>query len=223
MRILLVEDELNLLHLITTLLTRAGFAVDTAIDGERGSFLARSNNYDLIITDFMMPRLDGYNLIKEVRSDGVSSPILMLSVRQSTEDKISILNIGADDYLPKPFASDELLARVHALLRRPAVLRAGTISFDNLTLDPQLYRVKRGDRDIRLTNKEFSLLHYLLLNAGKMISRDSLLEHVWGGEIDPFSNTVETHILRLRRKLEGKGRKLIHNVAGRGYTLDLRP
>ncbi|MDP3837184.1 MAG: response regulator transcription factor [bacterium] len=223
MRVLLVEDELNLLRLITALLTRAGFAVDTAEDGERGSFLARSNNYDLIITDFMMPRLDGYNLIKEVRRDGVTAPILMLSVRQSIEDKVSVLDIGADDYLPKPFASEELLARVNALLRRPPVLRSGTISFDNLTLDPQLYRVKRGDKDIRLTNKEFSLLHYLLLNAGTMISRDSLLEHVWGGEIDPFSNTVETHILRLRRKLEGKGKKLIHNVAGRGYTLDLRP
>ncbi|PKM89199.1 DNA-binding response regulator [Candidatus Falkowbacteria bacterium HGW-Falkowbacteria-2] len=223
MRILLVEDEPNLSRLITSLLTRAGFAVDAADDGERGSFLARTNNYDLVITDYIMPRLDGYNLIKEIRHDGIATPILMLSVRQSTEDKVSVLNIGADDYLPKPFAGEELVARVNALLRRPTNLRSGILTFQDLSLDPQLYRVKRGTKEIRLTNKEFSLLHYLLLNSGKMISRDNLLEHVWGGEIDPFSNTVETHILRLRRKLEGKGKKLIHNVAGRGYTLDLRP
>ena len=222
MHILLIEDERDISRLINIILTKAGYAVDLAADGERGSFLARTNDYDLIITDYVMPKLDGFNVIKEIRQDNISVPILMLSVRQSTQDKVDVLKIGADDYLAKPFAAEELLARVQALMRRPTTLKFGPLSFRDLTLDPQLFRVKRGNKEIRLTNKEFSLLHYLIINAGRVIPRDTLLEHVWGGEIDPFSNTLETHILRLRRKIETGSSKLIHNIAGRGYTLDRR-
>lgn len=222
MHILLIEDERDISRLINIILTKAGYAVDLAADGERGSFLARTNDYDLVITDYVMPKLDGFNVIKEIRQDNINVPILMLSVRQSIQDKVDVLKIGADDYLAKPFAADELLARVQALMRRPTTLKLGPLIFRDLTLDPQLFRVKRGNKEIRLTNKEFSLLHYLIINAGRVIPRDTLLEHVWGGEIDPFSNTLETHILRLRRKIETGSSKLIHNIAGRGYTLDRR-
>jgi len=220
MRILVIEDEKDLAGFIASLLKKTGLAVDTTDDGENGSFLARTNNYDLIITDYILPRLDGYNIIKEIRADGRQVPILMLSVRQSVADKIGALNIGADDYLTKPFATDELLARVKALLRRPAQIKIKPLIFHDLSLEPESFQVCRGGKNIRLTNKEFALLQYLLLNAGRIISRETLLEHIWNGEIDPFSNTVETHILRLRRKIDNQGRKLIHNIAGRGYKLD---
>jgi DNA-binding response OmpR family regulator len=221
MRLLVIEDEQDLANLLALSLRKAGFAVDIATDGEKGSFLARTNEYDLVITDYILPSLDGYNVIKEIRADGRNMPILMLSVRQSASDKINVLDIGADDYLAKPFAGDELLARVRALLRRPPHIKTDIINFHDLSLDISTFKVSRGGRNIILTNKEFALLQHLLNNAGKIVSRESLLEHVWDGDTDAFSNTVETHILRLRRKIDNKGKKLIHNIVGRGYKLDL--
>ncbi len=222
MRILIIEDEIDLAKLLASIMKRDGHITDIANDGERGSFLARTNHYDLVITDYVLPKLDGYNVIKEIRADGRSVPILMLSIRQSLNDKVDVLDAGADDYLPKPFASEELLARVRALLRRPNQAAIGPLNFHDLRLEPDTFRVHRGKREIKLTNKEFALLQHLMTNAEKIISRDSLLEHVWDGETDPFSNTVETHILRLRRKIDNQGKKLIHNIAGRGYRLSCR-
>ncbi|MBN2884627.1 response regulator transcription factor [Patescibacteria group bacterium] len=222
MRVLLIEDEEDLADFIVSLLKKSGLAVDLASDGERGSFLARTNHYDLIITDYILPKLDGRSLIKEIRDDGRQMPILMLSVRKSAADKSDILNVGADDYLAKPFSSEELLARVHALGRRSPNIKNRILTFKNITLDPDAFRVNKGNKNIKLTNKEFSLLQYLMLNAEHVVSREILLDHVWDDEIDSFSNTVETHILRLRRKLENKGEKIIHTVVGRGYRLDYR-
>jgi DNA-binding response OmpR family regulator len=222
MRVLLIEDEEDLGNFIVSLLKKSGLAVDLAVDGERGSFLARTNHYDLVITDYILPKLDGRSLIKEIRNDGQQMPILMLSVRKSTVDKSDILNVGADDYLAKPFSSEELLARVHALGRRSPNIKNKNLTFRNITLNPDTFRVKKGNKNIKLTNKEFSLLQYLMLNAEHVISREILLDHVWNDEIDSFSNTVETHILRLRRKLEKRGEKIIHTVVGRGYRLDYR-
>lgn len=223
MRLLIIEDEKDLAGFIAALLKKSGFAVDVAYDGERGSFLARTNEYDLIMTDYVLPRLDGYNLIKEIRQDGGQAPILMFSVRQGIEDKINVLDAGADDYLSKPFSTDELLARIRALLRRPTTTRTDSLCFHDIRLEPESFRVYRGNKNIRLTNKEFALLQYLILNAGRVVSREALLAHVWSDETDPFSNTVETHILRLRRKIDNQGKKLIHNIVGRGYKLDYQP
>lgn len=222
MRVLLIEDEEDLAAFIVSLLKKSGLAVDYASDGERGSFLARTNHYDLVITDYILPKLDGRSLIKEIRDDGRQMPILMLSVRQSAADKSDVLDVGADDYLSKPFSSEELLARVRALGRRSPNIKNRILTFRNLKLDPDTFRVSKGSQNIKLTNKEFSLLQYLMLNAEHVVSREILLDHVWDDEVDSFSNTVETHILRLRRKIESKGEKIIHTVVGRGYRLDYR-
>lgn len=222
MRILIIEDEKDLAKFLAALLKKNGFVADVSHDGNHGSFLARTHEYDLIITDYVLPGLDGGSIIKEIRADGQSTPILMLSARQSIADKVDILNIGADDYIAKPFSRDELLARVQALLRRPKQIEHDEIIFHDIKLDSKLFQVERRGEKIHLTNKEFALLQYLLQHAGRIVSRETLLEHVWNGDTDPFSNTVETHILRLRRKIDNKKKKLIHSVIGRGYKLDLK-
>ena len=222
MRILLIEDEKDLASFIALLLKKAGMAIDIAYDGEQGSFLARTNNYDLIITDYILPKLDGRSLIQEIRQEGKQMPIMMLSARQGTIDKISVLDAGADDYLAKPFSSEELLARIRALSRRPHNIQSNIITFKNLKLDPEAFKLNKGNKNIKLTNKEFSLLQYLMLNKGRIVSRETLLDHVWDDGLDSFSNTVETHILRLRRKIESKDEKMIHTIVGRGYCLDTR-
>lgn len=222
MRALIIEDEIELAEFLASLLKKSGFACDLCHDGEQGSFLGRTNHYDIIITDYSLPKLDGLSIIKEIREDGRCMPILMLSVRQGLVDKISVLDAGADDYLSKPFAPDEFLARVRALTRRPTQVNIAPLKFHDLTLDLSQFKVFRGNKSIHLTNKEFSLLQYLMANPEKIISRDIILEHVWNGDVDAFSNTLETHIMRLRQKIDNGGRKLIHNIAGRGYKLDIR-
>lgn len=221
MRALIIEDEIELAQFLASLLKKAGFACDLSHDGEHGSFLGRTNHYDLIVTDYSLPKLDGLALIKELRLDGSITPILMLSVRQNLVDKINVLDAGADDYLSKPFSPDEFMARVRALIRRPQNINIQPLNFHDLTMDVSQFKVIRGNRKIKLTNKEFSLLQYFILNAGKIIPRDIILEHVWNGDADLFSNTLETHIMRLRQKIDCHGKKLIHNIAGRGYKLDI--
>lgn len=223
MRVLIIEDDLDLAKVLESLLKKSGFACDLSHDGEQGSFLARTNAYDLIVTDYSLPKLDGLNVVKEIRQDGGKMPIMMISVRQSAIDKIDVLDSGADDYLSKPFPPDEFMARVRALLRRPLSLKLNPFKFHDLILDVGEFKVSRANKDIRLTNKEFALLQYLMLNAGKIIARDIILEHVWNGDADLFSNTLETHIMRLRQKIDCHGKKLIHNIAGRGYKLDIQP
>jgi DNA-binding response OmpR family regulator len=208
MRALIIEDETNVANSLYSLLKKSGFATDIAYDGEQGSFLARSNNYDLIITDYILPKMDGFNVIKEIRDDGCSSPILMLSMRKSLEDKISVLEVGADDYLSKPFFPAEFVARAKALTRRPPQINMDPLVFHDLRLELDTFRVTRNNKTIRLTNKEFSLLHYFMTHPTKIISRDLILEHVWNGDMDPFSNTLETHIMRLRQKIDKNGRRL---------------
>jgi DNA-binding response OmpR family regulator len=221
MRILVVEDEARIRDLLRITLEEHCFSVDTASDGERGCYLARTTDYDLILLDNMLPKAMGLEVCRHIRSIGKSVPIMMLSVKGDPASKAELLNAGADDYLSKPFSYEELLARIQALLRRPPQIMAEVLKADNLVLDAAVYRVERGGEDIQLTRKEFMLLKYLLRNKGFVVSRSMLLEHVWDMDADPFSNTVESHVASLRRKIERpKRKKLIRTVPGFGYRLE---
>ncbi len=222
MRILIVEDEKDIRDFVAKSLRAESFAVDTAPDGEKGSFLARTNDYDLVILDNIMPKKSGLQVCQEIRADGKTVPILILSVKSETNTKVDLLNAGADDYLTKPFSLDELLARVRALLRRPKQIENEVLKIDDLVVDVNRQTVQRAGQDIYLTRKEFALLVYLLKNQGLVLSRGMIMEHVWDMTADPFSNTIESHILSLRRKIDSQGKKkLIHTVPGRGYKIDL--
>ncbi|MCD4761590.1 response regulator transcription factor [bacterium] len=221
MKILVVEDEKEILEFLRKSLEAECYVVDTAEDGEKGSFMARTNEYDLIILDNTMPKKIGQEVCKDVRKDGKNVPILILSVRSETTTKVDLLNAGADDYLTKPFSLDELLARIKALTRRPAKIEDEVLQVEDLVLDAGRHLVKRGEIDIGLTRKEFVLLKYLMKNQGTVLSRSMIMEHVWDMNADPFSNTIESHIVSLRKKvdLEGK-KKLIHTINGRGYKMN---
>jgi DNA-binding response OmpR family regulator len=220
MRILVVEDEKDIRDFLKKSLESECYAVDTASDGAEGSYMARTNDYDLIILDNNMPRKIGMEVCEEIRRDK-NTPILILSVKSETTSKVDLLNSGADDYLTKPFALDELMARVKALLRRPKTIQRDIVQIDDMIVDFSKQTVVRGGEDIYLTRKEFNLLKYLLNNRGIALSRSMIMEHVWDMSADPFSNTIESHILSLRKKINGNGlKKLIHTVPGRGYVMD---
>lgn len=222
MRILVIEDDRELRASLKTHLNAECFAVDTTSDGADGSFAARSSEYDLVILDNVLPKKNGLEVCQEIRSAGKHIPILVLSVKSTPEEKIELLNAGADDYLAKPFSHDELKARINALLRRPKVLMPPLLKVDDLILDTLEQRVRRGKKEIYLTRKEFALTEYMLRNRGTVVSRGMLMEHVWNSEIDPFSNTIEAHILNLRKKIDvGSKKKLIHTVPGRGYKIEV--
>lgn len=220
MRLLLVEDDNLLRTLLAGRLRAEGFAVDEADNGERGAWLARTIAYDLLILDYCLPRLDGLEIIRSVRTDGLSMPILMLTVKEAAGDKVACLDNGSDDYLTKPFSQDELLARVRALLRRPQTLLADYLESGGLKLDTRKRRAWSRDREMILTRKEFGLLEYLMRGQGRTVSREELLEHVWDMNIDPFSNTIDAHILNLRKKIgRRQGQQAIETVPGIGYRL----
>jgi len=222
MKILIIEDDKNLLKTLKHILVEACFAVDVAEDGERGSFLARTNEYDLIILDSVLPKKNGEQVCMDIRKEKNDVPIIILSVRTETEEKIKLLNMGADDYITKPFSLDELMARIRAILRRPKKEDCEILTVGNLTLNKDSNVVKMGEKEIYLTRKEFILLGYMMENKGKVLSRGMIMEHAWDINADPFSNTIETHILNLRRKIEdgsNKGKGCIHTIPGRGYKI----
>jgi len=220
MRILVIEDDKEILKFLKRGLESECFAVDIAEDGEKGSFMARTNDYDVIILDFMLPKKDGLEVCRDIRDHGKDTPILVLSVVMDTKTKVDILNAGADDYITKPYSFEELTARVNALLRRPKQIEKNILRINNLTLDKNQHLVKRGSHEIRLTRKEFMLLEYLMKNPSIVLSREMIMEHVWDINADPFSNTVETHILSLRKKINLKSqRNLICTIRGRGYKI----
>lgn len=223
MRVLVIEDDKNIKDFLKTSLTAEAFAVDTAEDGEEGSRLARVNDYDLIVLDNMLPKKNGLEVCKEIRSEGKTVPILMLSVRSESETKVELLNAGADDYLIKPFKLEELIARIRALLRRPGQIENEILHVDGIVLDTKKQIVTREGKEVYLTRKEFALLHYLMKNKGTVLSRGMILEHVWDMNADPFSNTIESHIRSLRRKLslgEESTKEFIQTVPGRGYVIN---
>jgi DNA-binding response OmpR family regulator len=219
MRLLLVEDEKNVASFIKRGLEEESYTVDVAKDGPAGFSMAISNVYTLAIIDIMLPGFNGIELCKRLREKGIKLPILLLTAIDSVESKVEGLESGADDYLTKPFAFSELLARVKALLRRSSDT-AGELFIDDLRVDLMARRVFRGNREITLTPKEFSLLEYFLRNKGNVLSRTEIIENVWGYNFDPTTNIVDVHIKFLREKVDtGFHKKLIHTVRGAGYVL----
>ncbi|MFQ5356190.1 MAG: heavy metal response regulator transcription factor [Mariprofundaceae bacterium] len=220
MKILVVEDEKRVNQFIQKGLKEEGHAVDSAYDGEEGGFLAEVNDYDLIILDLMLPKKNGLTMCREIRERGVITPVLMLTARDSVEDKVRGLDAGADDYLAKPFAFEELLARVRALLRRRSEVKTPTLKIADLELDPISRRVTRSDKVIRLTTKEYALLEYMLRNPGKVLSRTLIGEHVWDMNFDPESNVIDVYVSHLRAKVDRDfDLALIHTFRGQGYLL----
>ena len=220
MRILLVEDEPSAARMIAKGLRERAYAVDVAGDGEAALYQSEINDYDLILLDVMLPRRDGLEVCRSLRQAGLSTPILMLTARDTFADRVGGLDSGADDYLTKPFDFGELLARIRALLRRGPVLRSETVMVGDLSLDTRAHRVRRGDREINLTSKEYALLEYLARNAGQVVGRAQISEHVWDESFDPFSNLIDVYVQRLRRKIgDSTSHKLIRTIRGEGYIL----
>lgn len=220
MRILVVEDDAKVASFLTRALQEEGHAVDSAGDGESGSSLAHLNDYDLILLDVQLPKRDGFQVAAELRRNNVATPILMLTSRDTTQDVVRGLNAGADDYLTKPFALEELLARVSALSRRQLGPTSGILRYQDLEMDRLRRVVKRASKTIDLAPREFRLLEFFLLNPERVIGRTTLLEKVWDMSFDPETNVVDAHISNLRRKLEEGGHaRLIQTVRGAGYAL----
>lgn len=222
MRILLVEDEHKIAAALKQGLEQETFAVDVEYDSDAGLAAAEAGTYDLIILDRMLPgSMEGVGVCQELRRQGNHTPVLLLTAKDAVRDRVEGLNAGADDYLPKPFAFEELLARVRALLRRPPEGMGATLTYEDLELDTVSFAVKRGGRTVKLSRKEFALLEYLLRNAGRLLSKDSIIQHVWNFDADILPNTVEVYIGYLRGKIDKpfKDRPLIHTVRGYGYRL----
>jgi heavy metal response regulator len=220
MHILVVEDEKKIAGFIRRGLKEEGYVVDVAGDGEEGYSLATTGAFDLIILDVMLPEMDGITVCRKLRQDGISTPILMLTVRDSVKEKVRGLDAGADDYLTKPFAFEELLARIRALLRKKEGAAPIRLVLADLSLDLVSRKVTRTGCEIPLTAKEYALLEYLMRNAEIPVTRTMIAEHVWDVNFDTFTNVIDVHISYLRRKIDrGHTRKLIQTVRGRGYVL----
>lgn len=218
MKVLVIEDDVDMRDALTSRLPAHGFAVDGAADGTSGIGLARLNAYDLILLDLNLPDMPGESIVKAVHQSAETPPILMLSVVADSRMKARLLNAGADDYLEKPFSFDELVARMRALLRRPHRVTPAVLSVADLEFDTGTQRVVRANREVQLTRIELALLEYLLREAGTVVSKETLIEHVWNSATDPFSNSLEAHLSNLRKKLGEP--PLINTVHGRGYIIE---
>ena len=221
MRVLVVEDDKKIAAFISKGLKEAGFAVDAVGDGEDALHEGLSNHYDAAVVDLMLPKLDGLSVIERWRSQKVKTPVLILSAKRSVDDRVKGLQAGGDDYVTKPFAFSELLARVQALIRRSTQTSEPTsLNFADLTLDLLKREVRRGDKLIDLQAREFSLLEYLMRNAGRVVSKTMILEHVWDYAFDPSTNVVDVLVCRLRYKIDRDFEpKLLHTLRGAGYVL----
>jgi heavy metal response regulator len=220
MRLLVVEDEKKVSSFIKKGLEEEGYAVDVALDGKTGLQMAMDRVHDLIVLDIHLPGLDGLSVLRELRAGRVSTPVLLLTVRANIEDKVLGLDAGADDYLTKPFAFQELVARIRALLRRQAEAKLPVLRFADLTLDPARRMVFRGTRKIDLSAKEYALLDYFIRNPGRVLTRTMIAEHVWDYNFDSMTNIIDVYVNYLRRKIDSdREHKLIHTVRGVGYVL----
>lgn len=220
MRILVIEDERDLNHLIKRKLKEEGYSVDSCYDGLEAIDYLNSASYDVLVTDIMMPRLDGINLIKGLRDKGDMTPAIFLSAKDSVDDRVKGLDAGADDYLIKPFAFDELLTRIRVVLRKPQKIKTNVLKVRDLEMNVDSHEVKRGNRKIELSSKEFNLLRYMMMNEGIVLSRSTLEEHVWDFDYEGSSNLIDVYIRYLRKKIdENEKVKLIRTIRGMGYTI----
>ena len=220
MRILVIEDERKVASFIKRGLEEERYIVETAFDGEEGLTLARNNVFDAIVLDVMLPTLDGYTVLRRLRDDGNAVPVLMLTARSSTEDRVQGLDMGADDYLAKPFHFEELAARLRSILRRSTTEKTTKLQCGDLTLDLVTHFAFRNEREIELTTKEYALLEYLMRNKDRILSRSMIMQHVWKHNFDPESNIIDVYIKRIRQKIEKAGQgQMIHSIRGVGYRI----
>jgi DNA-binding response OmpR family regulator len=224
MRVLVVEDEQKINRSVCQALREEAYAVDSAHDGDQGEELALINEYDLIILDLMLPKKSGIALCRGLRERGIGTPILMLTAKDSLEDRVIGLDSGADDYLVKPFFMDELLARARALLRRDTTVKSTRLQLADLVVDTSSHRVTRAGAPIDLTSKEYAMLEYFIRNPDQVLTRTMISEHVWDEEFDSLSNIIDVYIRRLRKKIdEGFQPRLLHTIRGSGYLLGILP
>jgi DNA-binding response OmpR family regulator len=221
MRVLVVEDERKVASFLRQGLEEEGHTVEVAADGVTAlDLILGAPAYDLIVLDVMLPRLDGFSVLRTLRADRVATPVLVLTARDTVPDKVTGLDLGADDYLTKPFAFDEFLARVRALLRRGQAPTPPVLRVADLTLDPATRDVQRAGKTVALTTREYALLEYFMRNAGRVLPRPMIAEHVWGLDFDTESNIIDVYVGYLRRKIDGPGEtRLLHTVRGAGYVL----
>ena len=221
MKILLVEDDKTVSHFIEKGLKETNYVVDVAFDGEKGLHLALSQSYDIIILDIMLPKLDGWELLRSIRKEQVKTPVIFLTAKDTKDDIVKGLELGADDYLVKPFSFVELLARIRAIIRRDRKdVELSQITVGDLTLDLIARTAQRNDKNIELSGKEFLLLEYLMRNAGQILTRTMILESVWGYNYDTESNIIDVHVNHLRKKIDKNfASKLIHTIKGVGYVI----
>lgn len=223
MRILVVEDELKVLNFVKKGFKEHGFAVDTAADGREAYFLAEGESYDCIVLDILLPKLNGYEVIERLRAKGIKTPVIFLSAKDAVEDRVRGLELGGDDYLTKPFAFSELMARVRALTRRKYDQEITRYTIDDLVIDVAKRTATRGGNRIELTPKEFTLLQFLAERQGEVVTRTMISAHVWGYDFDSMSNVIDVHMTNLRKKLEPpQSKPLIHTLRGVGYVLEAR-
>lgn len=223
MRLLIAEDEKNLNKILVQQLTANGYTVDACFNGEEALDFIDVTTYDAIILDIMMPKVDGFMVLKQIRSKKNDTPVLFLTARDSIADRVEGLDLGADDYLTKPFAFEELLARIRVMIRKKTGNSTNIYSLANLTLNTQTREVKRDDTSISLSSREYSILEYMMMNKNVVISRDTLERNIWGYEYDGASNMIDVYIRYLRKKIDEKYEpKLIHTVRGAGYVLKVK-
>ena len=219
MRILLIEDDIELAKVLTDTLESHNIIIDTCNDGESGSYIARTNKYDLILMDNILPKKLGIHICQELRNLNNKTPILFMSIQTDVSDKIKFLEAGADDCIEKPFSVNELIARIKAVARRSYNIKQDIITLDDVTIDRDNYLVCKKGKPVYFTRKEFMILEQIAEKPGRVITRTEIMEHVWKKDFNPFSNTIETHIRNIRRKIDGKYKKKIETIPGRGYRL----
>ncbi len=222
MKILIIEDEEKTIEYIKGSLLNNSYVVDIARDGETGSFMARTNTYDIVIVDFNLPVKNGLLVCKEIKSSDSKAAVMFLSSNQNIKNKVLCLDAGADDYITKPFSLEELNARIKVVMRRPKLVESSLITSGDIVIDTKKQTVHKAEKSIYLTRTEYDVLEFIVRNKGMILSRGMIMEHVWSANVDPFSNTVEAHIANIRRKISTRiedKNEIIKNVAGRGYII----